>query len=110
MQRSLPGFRALGAELIAVSSSPVEEHARVAARHGLEFPLLSDPEGHAMRAFGVLHPDALPFLDSPVARPAIFLVDSDGTLRDRLLTDNWRVRARPETLLERLRALERREP
>jgi len=38
-----------------------------------------------------------------IARPAVFLVEPDGTISWRRLTDNWRVRVRPEDVLEALR-------
>jgi hypothetical protein len=41
-----------------------------------------------------------------IARPAIFLVEADGTISWRRLTDDYRVRVRPEDILEALRAAE----
>jgi peroxiredoxin len=40
-----------------------------------------------------------------VARPAEFLLDRTGTVRWRNLTEDYRVRARVEEILERARAL-----
>jgi peroxiredoxin Q/BCP len=99
LQAHYEEFRARGAEVWAISSSTVEEHRKLAEKRGITFPILSDREGKAMRAYGVLHPGAPPYPDLPTARPAEFLVDAGGTIRARLLTDNWRVRARPENLL-----------
>ncbi|MBI4604400.1 MAG: peroxiredoxin family protein [Planctomycetes bacterium] len=113
MQALEGDFRALGAELVAVSSSGVESHASLARRIGAGFPILSDPEGQAIRAYGLLHPGALPFTDVPVARPAVFVLDPEGVVRARHLTENWRVRERGERLLAELRRLGaggRREP
>ena len=87
---------------MAVSSSPADEHKRAAEKLGLRFPVLSDPEGKAIGAYGLVHPDALPFAEFPIARPAVFLLDGSGTIRERFLTENWRVRARPEQLLAML--------
>jgi peroxiredoxin len=42
-----------------------------------------------------------------VARPAEFLVDRSGTVRWRNLTEDYRVRARVEEILERARTLSR---
>jgi hypothetical protein len=39
-----------------------------------------------------------------IARPAIFLVETDGGISWRHLTDNYRVRVQPEDLLEVLLA------
>lgn len=79
-----------------------EDSARLAEGLGLEFPLLSDVERQAIRAWGVAHEEGLP--GQVIARPASFLVERDGTISWRSLTDNWRVRLRPEQLLEALGA------
>jgi peroxiredoxin len=42
-----------------------------------------------------------------VARPAEFLVDRTGTVRWRNLTEDYRVRARVEQMLEQARSLQR---
>lgn len=39
-----------------------------------------------------------------IARPAIFLVEADGSISWRRLTDDYRVRVRPEEILELLRS------
>jgi hypothetical protein len=44
-------------------------------------------------------------LDGDIARPAIFILDREGRVAWRELTDNWRVRARPDRLLEELAAI-----
>ncbi len=103
MQTRYEDFRSAGADVVAVSSSSVEDHRRLASRIGARFPILSDPGGKAMRDYGVLHPDALPGFKLPVARPAEFVIDREGTIRARFLTSNWRIRERPERLLEELR-------
>ena len=75
----------------------------MAEKLGIRFPVLSDAAGDAMRAYGLLHPHALPFAEFPVARPAVFIIDPEGVVRRRYLTPNWRVRERPEHLLAELR-------
>lgn len=40
-----------------------------------------------------------------IARPAEFLIDRDGIVRWRNLTENLRIRARPEQMLEAARNL-----
>lgn len=102
MQSRYEDFRARNAEVVAVSSSSVEDHRALAEGLGARFPILSDREGKAMRAYGVFHPDAMPGDKFPVARPAVLLLDGAGIVRERFLTDNWRVRARPENLLRAL--------
>lgn len=105
MQSRHAELKDAGAALAAVSTSDPEDHARLARKIGASFPILSDPKGDAARAYGVLHPGALPFGDRPVARPAVFLLDGTGTVRKRFLTENWRIRERPERLLAELEGL-----
>jgi peroxiredoxin len=52
----------------------------------------------------VLHPDAGP-KSADIARPAEFLIDSNGMVRWVNLTENIAVRARPEQVLEALNQL-----
>ena len=96
-------FRAAGANVVAVSSSSVEDHRGV--KLAASIPLLSDPEGTAIRAYGLLPPGALPTDSRPVARPAEFLLDGRGVIRERFLTPNYRIRERPEHLLEAVKRI-----
>ena len=68
---------------------------------GYTFPLLSDPTAKVIRRYDVLHPGAGP-KGADIARPAEFLLDSDGIVRWVNLTDNIAVRARPGQVLEAL--------
>ncbi len=95
-------INAAGAVVIAVSVDTIEESARLASGLGLEFPLLSDVEREAITAWGVVHEGGKPG-GGAIARPAIFLVEPDGTISWRSVTENYRVRVRPENVLEALR-------
>ena len=88
--------------MVAVSVDTIEENARLAERLGLEFPILSDVQGNAIRVWGVVHENAKPG-GGAIARPAVFLVEQDGTISWRRLTDDYRVRVRPEEILGVLR-------
>lgn len=46
-------FAEAGAQVVGISGDSPERHRRFADRHGLNFRLLSDPEGKARQAFGV---------------------------------------------------------
>jgi len=82
----------------------VEHNRRLSDKLGMDFPLLSDSDATAIRAFGVLH-QAGGMGGVDIARPASFLIDRDGSVVWRELTDNWRVRLRPERVLEAAAAL-----
>jgi peroxiredoxin len=75
----------------------VERNRDYAEELALDFPLLADPELEAIDAFGLRHAGAGPG-GSDIARPAIYVADG-GVLRWRTLTDNYRVRPRPEEIL-----------
>jgi peroxiredoxin len=62
---------------------------------------LSDPKAEVIRRYGVLHPGAGEN-GRDIARPAEFLVDSAGVIRWVNLTDDIRVRARPEIVLREI--------
>lgn len=94
-------FQNAGAEIIAVSVDTVEESARLASGLGLEFPILSDVERQAIHEWGLVHEGGKPG-GGAIARPAIFIVEPGGRISWRRLTDNYRVRVRPEELLEAL--------
>ena len=96
-------INAAGAEVIAVSVDTIEESERLASGLGLEFPLLSDVERKAITAWGVVHDGGKPG-GGAIARPAIFLVEPDGTISWRSVTENYRVRVWPENVLEALKS------
>ena len=88
-------------ELIAVSVDAVEFTRKVAEAYDIGFPLLSDPGLELIDSFGVRHSDG-GIGGEEIARPAVFILDRDGQVVWRELTDNWRIRVRPERLLEEL--------
>ncbi len=70
----------LGAQVLAISSDSLDSHQRFADRlGGLPFPLLSDPDLEVARLYGVV--------DEPTKRAqrAVFVIDSDGTIRQRFV-------------------------
>ena len=70
----------------------------LAERLGLAFPVLSDPGGPAIKAFGVFDDE------TEIAWPSIFVIDADGTIAHRWLADTYKERiATPEVM----RALEK---
>jgi peroxiredoxin len=80
----------------------VEVHGRLAKALGLSFPLLSDADLAVTDAWGLRHREPLGPAGGDIPRPAVFVVDGTGAIRKRWLTDNWRVRVRPEQVLEEL--------
>ena len=81
-----------------------EVSANLARKAGYTFPILSDRDGASIRQYDLLHQGA-GIEGADVARPAEFLLDRTGTVRWRNLTEDYRVRARPEEIVERARSL-----
>lgn len=72
---------------------------------GLEYRVLSDSDREVIGAYGLLHPGAS--IDGgDIARPATLVIDADGIVRWRNLTENWRVRVRPDSVIEALAGLD----
>lgn len=92
---------------MAISVDPPEvtrEHCR---KQGYTYTFLSDEKLDAIRRFDLLHHEGGPH-GSDIARPGEFLIDSTGTIRWVNLTEDLRVRARPEQILAVLDQLGRK--
>ncbi len=98
-QRSLSDFDARGIRIVGISVDPPDVNRRQSQKRGYKFPLLSDPKAEVIRRYDVLHPGAGP-KGADIARPAEFLIDSNGMVRWVNLTENIAVRARPEQVLD----------
>lgn len=68
--------------------------AKLAAAHGLTFPLVSDPQHTAMDGFGVFD------VENEIAWPAVYLVERDGTIAWRYLGDSYKVRPTVDEILK----------
>lgn len=101
MQSRINDIHAAGAELLATSADPVEAGRKLAADLKLDYMLLSDPDLKVINAYGVRHPGAGPS-SKDIARPATFILDRNGVVRWRDLTEDIRIRIRPERILEQL--------
>jgi peroxiredoxin len=87
--------------VLAISVDPVDVSLELSDKLGFEFALLSDPELEAIDAYGVRHAEG-GMGGVSIARPALFVLDREGNVAWKELTENWRVRVRPDELLEQL--------
>lgn len=93
-------------QVVAISVDPPDvtrEHCR---KQGYTYTFLSDEKLDAIRRYDLLHHDGGPD-GSDIARPGEFLIDSAGTIRWVNLTEDIRVRARPEKVVKLLDKLGR---
>ena len=72
---------------------------------GYTYTFLSDPGAEVIRRFDLLHPGA-GINGQDIARPAEFLLDSSGVIRWVNLTEDFRVRARPDQIIKEVRKLQ----
>ena len=75
------------------------------AQAGYTFPFLSDPNAEAIKQWDLLH-EGQGTSGGGIARPAEFLLDSQGVVRWVNLTENYWVRARPEQMLDAAKAVD----
>jgi peroxiredoxin Q/BCP len=97
-EQRLNEFHQRGIEVVGISVDSPEESRKLCQSQRYTFPFLSDPDAATIRQFGVLHPHGGEG-GQDVARPAEFLIDASGAIRWVNLTDDIRVRARPEAAL-----------
>jgi peroxiredoxin Q/BCP len=67
---------ALDATIVGISAQSVQSHTDFTRNHGLNVPLLADPDKKVARAYGV----TAPVLGT---RRAVFVIDEDGVVRYR---------------------------
>lgn len=66
-----------GGEVLAISVDSPADNARVVKEDGLAFPILSDPNRAAVRAYGLAHPGGH-VRGEDIAIPTQVLVGTDG--------------------------------
>jgi thioredoxin-dependent peroxiredoxin len=66
----------LGVQMVGISPQSVESHERFVAKHGLNVPLLSDPDRKIAHEYGVVGPGGF-------IRRSIFLIDRGGIIQYR---------------------------
>lgn len=64
--------------VLGVSLDSVDSHKKFAAKHNLDFPLLSDADAEVSKAYGAWH--AHQFMGLPGLKRETFLIDPDGDL------------------------------
>jgi peroxiredoxin len=98
-ERRLSEFQKRGVEVVAISVDSPEESRKLCESRGYTFPFASDAKAEVTRQYGVLHA-AGGEEGRDIARPAEFLIDTSGMIRWVNLTEDLRVRARPEAVLK----------
>lgn len=90
--------------MLALVVDPVAQNAEVVEQLGLSYRILADPDLRVIDAYDLRHSGG----GGPtgtIARSATFVIDKDGIVRWRDLTDNYRLRPRPEDVVVAVAAL-----
>ena len=87
---------------MAITVDPPDKSREIAEAYDLNFPILSDVGAETIRAYGVVHRDGDPLSGEDIARPATFVLDREGRVVSSHLPRNWRIRPRPDRLLDEL--------
>jgi len=103
LQSHITEIRELDAEVLAISVDSPEESHSLTEKAGITFPLLSDTDRKVIDRYGLRHMGG--GISEDIARPATFILARDGRIVWRQLTDNWRIRVRPEPVLKQLRQI-----
>ena len=90
---------------MAISVDTPEMSRNLCKKAGYTYTFLSDPQTEAIRRYDLLHTGA-GVGGQDIARPAEFLLDSTGVIRWVNLTEDFRVRARPEQIIEQAKQLQ----
>ncbi len=94
----------LGVRPVAISVDTPEMSRDLCRKAGYTFTFLSDPKAEVIRRYDLLHSGA-GVKGQDIARPAEFLLDSAGVIRWANLTEDYRVRARPDQIIEQAKGL-----
>jgi peroxiredoxin len=97
LQLRIDEFRRHGSEVVAVVVDPVEQNAEVVKGLGLSYRILADPGMRVIDAYDLRHDDGGP--TGTIARSATFVIDKDGVVRWRDLTESYRHRPRAGDVL-----------
>lgn len=77
-----------GAEIIAISNDGPFANKEFAAKHNLNFPVLSDYKSKTIADYDVLMKDLLHLKDYNAAKRSVFVVNEDGTIGYKWVSDD----------------------
>ena len=97
-------LEAAGAQLVALSYDDAATQAKAVAKLGLSYALLSDPQSRTIEAYGILNQEARG-KSAGLPHPAIFVIDTTGAIRAKLMEEDYRERPSSAAVQEALEAL-----
>ena len=84
--------------------TPEQTRQHMVQEAGYSFTFLSDPKLETIRRYDLVHLEEIAS-GKDISRPAEFLLDTSGTVRWRMVTENFFKIAQPEQVLDAAKAL-----
>ena len=78
----------LGAQVIGISNDGPFANKAFAEKHSLNFPILGDYKSKTIRDYDVLMPHLLHVKDYDAAKRSIFIINEDGTIGYKWVSDD----------------------
>ncbi len=97
LRDNLPAIEDAGAEVVAVVVAPLGAVEGLCTSGGITFTVLSDADHKVSRLYGVYD-----LLGDGLATPAVFIIDTDGTILWSQIGQRNRVLVPGATILEHL--------
>jgi AhpC/TSA family protein/cytochrome c biogenesis DsbD-like protein len=101
LQNAKERFEAQGLKLAAISYDSPAILKDFADRHGIQFPLLADPDSKIIRSFEVLNTEAKG-MTKGMSLPGFFYIDSNGVIREKCFTAKYTDRLTANNLIAKL--------
>ena len=96
-QESYPAIQAAGAEVVAAVVAPLDAVEGLCRSAGITYTVLSDADHEVSDLYGVYD-----LLDDGLATPAVFIIDTDGTVLWSQIGQRTQVPVPGATILEHL--------
>ncbi|MBI2006338.1 MAG: peroxiredoxin [Nitrosopumilales archaeon] len=85
---SLSELSNLGAQVVAISNDGPFANKAFAEKHNLKFPVLGDYKSKTIRDYDILMPHLLHVKDYDAAKRSVFIVDENGKIVYKWVSDN----------------------
>ena len=107
MRDSLGDLQAMGAKIFGISTDSHHSHRVFKQQNQINYPLLSDWNKDASKAFGVLYDKLGDFGLHGVSKRSVFVLDKDGVVRFKWVTEDSKIPPDHTRVLEEVKKLAR---
>ena len=102
---SLSKFNNVNAQVIGISVDPPFSNKAFADQNKLNFPVLSDYNRQAVKAYDAYHENFIGLDRYTAAKRAVFVIDRDGVVRYKWVSDNPSVEPNYDEVLKAVESL-----